>query len=170
MLWYYYNTYIVKNIGQKKHSMRMVLQRVTAAQITVQGSIVGSIGTGLVVLVGITNNDTMQDVAWLTHKLLHMRIFDNEQGIMDCNVQDVQGELLIVSQFTLMASTRKGNRPSYSHAANEAIALPLYQQLVLHISQQYAGKVATGIFGAAMQVSLCNHGPVTIIIDSKLKE
>lgn len=150
--------------------MRAVVQRVSQAKVTADKSHQENIGIGLVVLLGITNNDTSEDVDWLLKKIVNMRIFNDENGVMNNSVLDVDGELLVVSQFTLYAQTRKGNRPSYIQAANHETAIPLYNQF-LEKAQQLMGKpVQSGIFGADMQVDMINDGPVTIIIDSKNKD
>lgn len=150
--------------------MRLLIQRVTRASVSIGGAIHSQIGSGLVVLAGIGTDDTTDDIAYLTGKLVQLRIFDNEQGVMNLDVRQVGGQILLVSQFTLMASTKKGNRPSYIHAAPEAQSRPLYEALVHSVEQALGQKVATGEFGADMQVELVNDGPVTIWIDSKQKE
>lgn len=150
--------------------MRIVIQRVTEASVTVEGTIIGSIGTGLLVLVGIEEIDTKQDIEWLSGKLVNLRIFEDEQGVMNKSVFDVGGEVLIVSQFTLHASTKKGNRPSYIKAAKPDFAIPMYEDFVAQVSRDLNKKVQTGRFGADMKVALLNDGPVTICIDSQNKE
>ena len=150
--------------------MRLVIQRVTEASVAVPAEdYVSSIGKGLLVLVAFTDEDTDEDLEWCTRKLLAMRIFDDEAGVMNLSVQDVGGELLIVSQFTLYASTVKGNRPSYIKAAKPDVAIPLYEKFLDMVEKQNGGNIGRGIFGADMKVSLVNDGPVTIIVDSKLK-
>lgn len=150
--------------------MRLVIQRVSEASVAVPAeNYVSSIGKGLMVLAAFIDEDTEEDVEWCTRKLLAMRIFDDEAGVMNLSVQDVGGELLIVSQFTLYASTVKGNRPSYIKAAKPDVAVPLYEKFLAKVEEQKGGKVGRGIFGADMKVSLINDGPVTIILDSKLK-
>ena len=150
--------------------MRLVIQRVTEASVAVPAEdYVSSIGKGLLVLVAFTDEDTDEDLEWCTRKLLAMRIFDDESGVMNLSVQDVGGELLIVSQFTLYASTVKGNRPSYIKAAKPDVAIPLYEKFLDMVEKQKGGNIGRGIFGADMKVSLVNDGPVTIIVDSKLK-
>jgi D-tyrosyl-tRNA(Tyr) deacylase len=150
--------------------MRAVLQRVSSAKVTANKTHQASIGIGLVVLLGITTNDTSEDVDWLLKKIINMRIFNDQVAVMNNSVLDVAGELLVVSQFTLYAQTKKGNRPSYIKASNHETAIPLYSQF-LEKAQQLMGKpVQSGIFGADMQVDLTNDGPVTIIIDSKNKD
>lgn len=150
--------------------MRLVIQRVTEASVAVPAEdYVSSIGKGLLVLVAFTDEDTDEDLEWCTRKLLAMRIFDDEAGVMNLSVQDVGGELLIVSQFTLYASTVKGNRPSFIKAAKPDVAIPLYEKFLDMVEKQKGGNIGRGIFGADMKVSLVNDGPVTIIVDSKLK-
>ena len=151
--------------------MRLVIQRVTKASVEVQSErYVSSIGKGLMVLVGIEEADTQEDIDWLTGKLLRLRIFDDEAGIMNLDVQQTDGDIMVVSQFTLHASTKKGNRPSYFRAAGEAISRPMYEKFVQSVEQALGKKVATGEFGADMKVALVNDGPVTIWIDSRNKE
>ena len=150
--------------------MRAVIQRVTEASVAISGNIRGAIQKGLVVLLGIENMDTMEDVEWLSGKIVRLRIFDDEQGVMNRSVQDVRGGILLISQFTLFASTKKGNRPSYARSARAEIAMPLYEQFIARLAQDSGVAVQTGEFGAMMVVSLANDGPVTIIIDSKAKE
>ena len=150
--------------------MRLVIQRVSEASVTVEGECISSIGRGLLVLVGVENGDTEQDAAWLAAKAAALRIFDDEDGVMNRSVVDVDGGLLAVSQFTLTASTRKGNRPSYIRAAGHELAVPLYERFCQLLSEAAGRPVQRGIFGADMKVRLLNDGPVTIIIDSRLKE
>lgn len=150
--------------------MRLVIQRVSEASVTVEGECIASIGRGLLVLVGVENGDTEQDAAWLAAKAAALRIFDDQDGIMNRSVVDVDGGLLAVSQFTLTASTRKGNRPSYIRAAGHELAVPLYERFCQLLSEAAGRPVQRGIFGADMKVRLLNDGPVTIIIDSRLKE
>lgn len=150
--------------------MRLVIQRVSEASVTVEGECISSIGRGLLVLVGVENGDTEQDAAWLAAKTAALRIFDDEEGVMNLSVVDVDGGLLAVSQFTLTASTRKGNRPSYIRAAGHGLAVPLYERYCQLLSEAAGRPVQRGIFGADMKVRLLNDGPVTIIIDSRLKE
>ena len=150
--------------------MRLVIQRVSEASVTVEGECISSIGRGLLVLVGVENGDTEQDAAWLAAKAAALRIFDDEEGVMNRSVVDVDGGLLAVSQFTLTASTRKGNRPSYIRAAGHGLAVPLYERFCQLLSEAAGRPVQRGIFGADMKVRLLNDGPVTIIIDSRLKE
>ena len=147
--------------------MRVVIQRVREATLSIGGERYSQIGKGLVVLVGVTHDDQQEDMEYLVQKLLKMRIFDDEAGVMNLDVQQVGGELMIVSQFTLMASTRKGNRPSYIAAAPEPIARPLDERFVERVEELTDRKAATGQFGADMQVALVNDGPVTICVDSR---
>ena len=150
--------------------MRLLIQRVKRASVTIDGNEYSHIGKGLLVLAGIEHSDTKEDIDWLTGKLMRLRIFDDENGVMNLDVQQVDGEIMVVSQFTLFASTKKGNRPSYIRSAPEAISRPLYEQFVAAVEQASGKSVATGIFGADMQVELVNDGPVTIWIDSHNKE
>ena len=150
--------------------MRLLIQRVREASVTIEGEVRSQIGQGLLVLVGIEEADGDEDIEWLAGKLLRLRIFDDEQGVMNLDVQQVGGELLIVSQFTLFASTRKGNRPSYIRSAGEALSRPLYERFVRRVEELAGRTVGTGEFGADMQVALVNDGPVTIWIDSRNRE
>jgi len=150
--------------------MRAIIQRVSYASVTIQGKVVADIQNGLLVLLGIVNEDAPEDIAWLASKITNLRIFDDENGVMNVSVADCDGEIIVVSQFTLHASTRKGNRPSYIQAAKPDIAIPLYQQFVQRLEAELGKKIQTGEFGADMQVALLNDGPVTIFIDTKNKE
>jgi D-tyrosyl-tRNA(Tyr) deacylase len=150
--------------------MRVVIQRVTAASVTVANQTVGEIGNGLLVLVGIEDVDTAEDVHWLSNKIVSLRIFSDAEGVMNLSVKDTGGNILIVSQFTLHASTKKGNRPSYTRASRPETAIPLYEQLKQQVAADLGKPIACGIFGADMKVRLENDGPVTIIIDSQQKE
>jgi D-tyrosyl-tRNA(Tyr) deacylase len=150
--------------------MRVIIQRVVSASVEVEGSIVGSIGKGMMVLVGVEDADTIGDVQWLSSKLTQLRIFNDKAGVMNESVKDIAGEILLVSQFTLHASTKKGNRPSYIKAARPETAIPLYEQFKQQLEMDLGRSIAAGIFGADMQVSLINDGPVTIFIDTKNKE
>ena len=150
--------------------MRVVVQRVRNASVSIGGSVTASIGPGLLVLVGICEEDGGEDIDWLVKKITALRVFDDAEGVMNLNVCDVGGDVLVVSQFTLMASTRKGNRPSYIRAARPEIAIPLYERFCAALSAAMGKPVPTGTFGADMQVSLLNDGPVTICIDTKNKE
>jgi D-tyrosyl-tRNA(Tyr) deacylase len=150
--------------------MRTVIQRVTSASVSIGGEVVGEIGKGVMLLLGITPEDTQQDADWLVGKVSRLRIFDDANGVMNLSLQDTGGEALVVSQFTLMASYKKGNRPSYIHAAPPAVAIPLYEYFVAQLQQTLGRPVPTGQFGADMQVNLTNDGPVTIVMDSKNPE
>lgn len=150
--------------------MRVLLQRVTEASVEIEGRTKGAIGKGILVLLGIEAADTEADIAWLVGKISRLRIFDDEQGVMNLDVQQVGGRVLVVSQFTLHASTKKGNRPSYIKAAPEAVARPLYNRFIEVLSQTLGQEVPSGEFGADMAVKLCNDGPVTIWIDSQNRE
>lgn len=149
--------------------MIAVIQRVTSASVVIHQQVTASIRNGLLVLVGIEHADTEEDVSWLSTKIVNLRIFNDEQGVMNISVKDVGGELLVVSQFTLHASTKKGNRPSYIKAARPEVAIPLYEKFVQALEVQLGRPVQTGTFGADMKVQLINDGPVTIIIDTKNK-
>lgn len=150
--------------------MRLLIQRVTGAKCHIGGELFSHIGKGLVVLVGIGNDETAEDLEWLTKKLVQLRIFDDEAGVMNRSVVDVGGEIMVVSQFTLHAMTKKGNRPSWIKAAPEAVSRPLYDNFVARVEESLGRRVATGEFGADMQIELTNDGPVTIWIDSKNRE
>ncbi len=150
--------------------MRVVIQRVAHAKVCIDGEVHSQIGNGLLVLLGIQPTDGQDDIDYLVQKITHLRIFDDVAGVMNVCVRDVAGEVLVVSQFTLMASTRKGNRPSYIHAAPPSVAEPLYEFFVEQLSTAMEKRVQTGRFGANMQVSLLNDGPVTICIDSRHRE
>jgi D-tyrosyl-tRNA(Tyr) deacylase len=150
--------------------MRAVIQRATRAEVEIERNTKAAIGLGLLVLVAMEDTDRAEDIEWLSGKIVRLRIFDDENGVMNRSVQEVNGEILLVSQFTLFASTRKGNRPSYSRSALPGIAVPLYEQFITRITQDLGRPVQTGEFGARMMVSLVNNGPVTIIIDSRLRE
>lgn len=150
--------------------MRIVIQRVTEASVTIDGEVHSSIGAGIMVLVGVEKEDTMDDVVWLAAKTASLRIFNDADGVMNLSLIDVGGEVLAVSQFTLTASTRKGNRPSYIRAAGHELAVPLYDAYCRELSALIERDVKKGVFGADMKVSLVNDGPVTIIIDSRIKE
>ena len=150
--------------------MRIVIQRVREAKVKVEEEVVGSMGQGLLVFLGIENEDDSTDLKWLVNKLFNLRIFNDENQMMNCSLLDIMGELMVISQFTLMAATKKGNRPSYIRAAPHEIAIPLYEQFLILAEERLGKKVAKGVFGADMKVSLINDGPVTIIIDSKNRE
>jgi len=150
--------------------MRAVIQRVSEASVTINRLTKRSIGSGMVVLLAIEEPDTAEDVEWLSGKIARLRIFDDGEAVMNRSIHEAKGELLLISQFTLFASTKKGNRPSYSRAANPQIAIPLYEQFVRKLTEDLGRPIQTGEFGADMKVQLINDGPVTIIIDSKLRE
>lgn len=150
--------------------MRVVVQRVSEANVTVDGQVIGAIQEGLMVLLGIQNEDSTEDIQWIANKLVQMRIFDDAEGVMNLSVQDIGGSILLISQFTLYAATKKGNRPSYIAAAKPEIAIPIYEQMIVALNKELGKPIATGQFGADMKVSLLNNGPVTIIIDSKNRE
>lgn len=150
--------------------MRVVIQKVTQASVSIENQIVASIDKGLLVLVGIEDTDTNDDIAWLSSKIVNLRVFDDDNGVMNLSVKEVGGEVLIVSQFTLHASIKKGNRPSYIKAARPEVAIPIYEAFIKQVESLLGKRVPTGQFGAMMQVSLCNDGPVTILIDTKNKE
>jgi D-tyrosyl-tRNA(Tyr) deacylase len=150
--------------------MRLVLQRVTEASVKVDGLIVGAINNGLMILVGIEDADTQDDIEWLAGKASNLRIFDDADGVMNLSVKEVHGDILLISQFTLHASTKKGNRPSYIHASKPPVAIPLYEAMIQQLEKEMGKPIQTGQFGADMKVSLINNGPVTIILDSKNKD
>ena len=150
--------------------MRILIQRVRKAKVKVKGDLIGSIGQGLLVFLGIENEDDINDIDWLVNKLLNLRVFNDEKQVMNLSLLDVRGELMIISQFTLMAATKKGNRPSYIRAASHEIAIPLHEKFLLLAEERLSKKVVKGVFGADMKISLTNDGPVTILIDSKNKE
>ncbi len=150
--------------------MRAVLQRVSHASVVVNGSTTGVINNGLLVLVGIEDADTPEDIEWLSGKITNMRIFNDNNGVMNVSVKDTYGDILLISQFTLHASVKKGNRPSYIRAGKPDVAIPIYEKMIAQLEKDLGKKIQTGIFGADMKVSLLNDGPVTIIIDSKNKE
>ena len=150
--------------------MRIVIQRVIKANVKVEEEVVGTIGKGLLVLLGIENDDNSSDIEWLVNKLINLRIFNDKNQVMNLSLNDIKGELLVISQFTLMASTKKGNRPSYVRAARHETAIPLYERFISLSEQKLGKKIAKGVFGADMKVSLTNDGPVTIVIDSKNRE
>lgn len=150
--------------------MRAVIQRVKQAQVTVSGSVVSEIGKGLLIFLGIEDADNGEDIEWLSRKIAQLRIFGDENGVMNRSLLDIAGEAMVISQFTLHASTKKGNRPSYIRAAKPEVAIPLYEQFLANLQKALGKEVAAGIFGADMKVSLVNDGPVTISIDTKNKE
>jgi D-aminoacyl-tRNA deacylase len=150
--------------------MRSVIQRVTKASVLIDGKINGSIGAGLLVFLGIEDADSEEDTEWLAGKIINLRIFNDEAGIMNRSVSDIAGDILLISQFTLHASTKKGNRPCYIKASKPDIAIPLYEKMIQQLTGKLGKDISTGIFGADMKVELLNDGPVTIVIDSKNKE
>lgn len=150
--------------------MRAVIQRVSKASVTVEGRITGQIEKGLLVLLGIEDADGKEDIEWLSGKICNLRIFDDEQGVMNLSMKDVGGSILLVSQFTLHASTKKGNRPSYIRASKPEIAIPMYEQMLQQLEMDLGKKIEAGVFGADMKVELLNDGPVTIVMDTKNKE
>jgi D-aminoacyl-tRNA deacylase len=150
--------------------MRAVIQRVSQAQVTIEGKVVGKINAGLMILLGVSNEDTTEDADWLVQKIIQLRIFNDSEQKMNLSIQEIGGDVLLVSQFTLFASTKKGNRPSFIQSAKPDIAIPLYEYVIAAFEKQLAKKIQTGVFGAMMNVGLENNGPVTIIIDTKNKE
>ena len=150
--------------------MRVTIQRVSSASVTINQKIKSQIGSGLLVLLGIENSDSVEDIEWLCGKITRLRIFGDENGAMNLSVKDIQGDIIVVSQFTLHASIKKGNRPSFINAAQPEIAIPLYEQFVTQLEKELGKSIQTGEFGADMKVELINDGPVTISIDSKNRE
>lgn len=150
--------------------MRVVIQRVTKAAVAIDGKIHAEIGKGLLVFLGIENADSIEDIEWLSGKIVNLRIFDDEHGVMNVSVKDNAGEILVISQFTLHASTKKGNRPSYIRASKPEIAIPLYERFLGQLANELGKEIKSGVFGADMKVELMNDGPVTIVIDTKNKE
>ena len=150
--------------------MRAVIQRVSYASVTIDGNIFSAIEQGLLVLLGIEDADNMEDITWLSNKLINLRIFNDEEGVMNKSLLDTGGDLLLVSQFTLHAATKKGNRPSYIKASKPPVAIPLYEKMITQLQADLGKPVRTGVFGADMKVALLNDGPVTIIIDTKVRE
>lgn len=149
--------------------MKVIIQRVAHASVKVENKIISEISKGLLILLGISHEDTLEDILWLTKKIAHLRIFNDSNDVMNQSIIDVDGDAIIVSQFTLMASTKKGNRPSYIKAAKPEVAIPLYENFIKQFEKEIQKKVGTGIFGADMKIELLNDGPVTIIIDSKIR-
>ena len=149
--------------------MKAVVQRVSSASVTIDGKIASQISDGILILLGISDIDANEDILWLSNKIANLRIFNDENEVMNKSLIDIKGEVIVVSQFTLMASTKKGNRPSYIKAAKPEIAIPLYEKFIAQIEADLNKKVSTGVFGANMKITLTNDGPVTIIIDSKNK-
>ena len=150
--------------------MRAVIQRVSLSSVVIEGSCCGEIGRGLNILIGIEDGDTDEDIEWLCNKIVNLRIFDDDSGVMNLSVRDVDGDILVISQFTLYASTRKGNRPSYIKAARPEISIPLYEKFLQRLENILGKPVKKGIFGANMRVTIVNEGPVTILIDTKNRE
>jgi len=150
--------------------MRAVIQRVSKASVTIEGRINGIINEGLLVLIGIEDADSEEDVEWLSGKIVNLRIFNDSNGVMNVSIKEMNGDILLISQFTLHASTKKGNRPSYIKASKPPIAVPLYEKMIKQLSVDLGKEIQTGVFGADMKVELLNDGPVTIVIDSKNKE
>lgn len=154
----------------RNEPMRAVIQRVTHASVIIQGRVKSEIGPGFLVLLGVEDADTTDDIDWLSGKIARLRVFNDKDGVMNCSLEEAGGDVLLISQFTLFASTKKGNRPSYIRAARPETAVPLYEQFVARLTQDIGRPVLTGEFGADMQVTLTNDGPVTILIDSKARE
>lgn len=150
--------------------MRIVIQRVSHASVTIEGKVKSKIGKGFLILLGIGEDDTEEDINWLVKKVVNLRVFDDENGVMNRSILDTGGDIIVVSQFTLMASYKKGNRPSWIRAAKHEISIPLYNQFVRHLSEALGKEVGTGEFGADMKVEILNDGPVTICMDTKNKE
>lgn len=150
--------------------MRAIIQRVTEAQVHIDNKLFSEIGNGLLILLGIEDADTEEDINWLAQKMVNLRVFNDENGVMNISLLDANADILLVSQFTLFASTKKGNRPSYIKASRPEFAIPLYEKMIAKLEELLGKKIATGSFGADMQISLTNNGPVTIMIDSKTKE
>ncbi len=150
--------------------MRAVVQRVSSASVTIEGAVKSSIGQGLLVLVAMEDADTSEDIDWLAGKLVRLRIFNDDEGLLNRSVQEIVGGILVVSQFTLFASTKKGNRPSYIRSAKPEIAIPLYERFIAKLRTEFGKTIHTGKFGADMKVALVNDGPVTIVVDSKARE
>jgi D-aminoacyl-tRNA deacylase len=150
--------------------MRAVIQRVSESSVKINNNVTGRIGQGLLVLLGIEESDSFEDIEWLSGKIIRLRIFNDEEGVMNFSVKEIDGEILVISQFTLHASTKKGNRPSYIKAARPEMAIPLYNQFLDQLTKNLEKTVQSGIFGAMMEISLVNDGPVTIVMDSKRKE
>ena len=150
--------------------MRVVIQRVTAASVTIDNEVASSINKGLLVLVGIEDADTKEDIEWLCNKIVQLRIFDDADKVPNLSIKETGGDILLVSQFTLHANTKKGNRPSYIRASKSVVAIPVYEKMIAQLENDFGKKIFTGVFGADMKVALVNDGPVTIWIDSKQKE
>ncbi len=150
--------------------MRAVIQRVTRASVTIEGNVHGEIKNGLLILLGVEDSDIQDDIEWLSSKIVNLRVFNDKNGVMNISLKDVNGDILLISQFTLHASTKKGNRPSYIRAGKPDIAIPIYEKMISQLSSDLGKEIQTGIFGADMKVELLNDGPVTIVIDTKNKE
>ena len=150
--------------------MRVVIQRVESASVEIDQKQVSAIGPGLLVLVGIEDTDTEDDISWLSSKIVQLRVFNDAEGVMNCSLKEIGGDLLLVSQFTLHASTKKGNRPSYIRASKPPVAVPIYEKLITRLEADLGKPIGTGVFGADMKVALVNDGPVTILMDTKQKE
>lgn len=150
--------------------MKAVIQRVSNASVTVDGKVTGAVNTGLLVLLGIEDADTTEDIEWLSNKITSLRIFNDDNGVMNISVKEVNGDILLISQFTLHASTKKGNRPSYIKASKPEIAIPVYEKMIAQLEKDLGKKIECGVFGGDMKVKLLNDGPVTIVIDTKNKE
>ena len=150
--------------------MRAVIQRVSKASVTIDNKIYSQVNTGLLVLLGIEDADTAEDIGWLSGKIVDLRIFNDDNGVMNVSVKDMKGDILVVSQFTLHASTKKGNRPSYIKASKPEFAVPMYEKFIVQLNKDLGKQVHTGVFAADMKVELCNDGPVTIVIDTKNRE
>jgi D-tyrosyl-tRNA(Tyr) deacylase len=150
--------------------MRAVIQRVTRASVTIEGNVHGQIKNGLLILLGVEDSDIQDDIEWLSSKIVNLRVFNDKNGVMNISLKDVNGDILLISQFTLHASTKKGNRPSYIRAGKPDIAIPVYEKMISQLSNDLGKEIQTGIFGADMKVELLNDGPVTIVIDTKNKE
>ena len=158
------------NSKNPETSMRVVIQRVNKASVTIDNEIYSQVKTGLLVLLGIEDADTSEDIEWLSGKIVNLRVFNDDNGVMNVSVKDINGDILAVSQFTLHASTKKGNRPSYIKASKPEFAIPMYEKFIQQLSNDLGKTVGTGVFGADMKVELLNDGPVTIVIDTKNKE
>jgi D-aminoacyl-tRNA deacylase len=159
-----------KTNKKAENGMRAVIQRVTRASVTIEGKVQGQIDNGLLVLIGIEDADTQDDIEWLSNKIVNLRIFNDENAVMNTSVKVIKGDILLISQFTLHGSTKKGNRPSYIRASKPEVAIPIYEKMIRQLSTDLGKKIQTGIFGADMKVELVNDGPVTIVIDTKSKE
>jgi D-tyrosyl-tRNA(Tyr) deacylase len=168
--YFIYAFFITRCIFNYKNFMRAVIQRVTQASVTIEGRIKSQINIGLLVLLGIEDADTADDIEWLSNKIVNLRIFDDENKVPNISIKDIDGDILLVSQFTLLAATKKGNRPSYSKASKPQVAIPMYEKIIEQLENDLGKKIFTGEFGADMKVALVNDGPVTIWMDSRNKE